>query len=268
MSKLEELKELRKQINLNIKNLDNYPNNDVNILIANHNCLMDIFYLPMALPQEIVSLISVRLVYKNENNRKDTVNRYLHALPIEAHGGYIYANICLEQAIRVLHNGKSISIFPEGAYVYDRKIFKGHTGASRIAYNIRNNGKKVNLVPISINVSKNDDLDNYNRIGDDVEVTILPPIDYEDAYYNYKHSSNKEERNMFLHQPIDTGMQCIADNLKIPYEDHYIELSPKGNVMFEDGSTIDVKTAQNKEYISRYKEELNGRTLRLLKKMK
>ncbi len=87
MNKLEELKKLREQVNLSVINLDNYPKNQINVLVSNHNCLMDIFYLPMALPEEIVSLISARLVYKKENNRKGIVDKYLNAMPIEAHGG-------------------------------------------------------------------------------------------------------------------------------------------------------------------------------------
>lgn len=53
MSKLDELKKLRNQVNLVIKNLDNYPKDEINVLVSNHNCLMDIFYLPMSLPEEI-----------------------------------------------------------------------------------------------------------------------------------------------------------------------------------------------------------------------
>jgi len=268
MSKLTELKELRNQVNLIIKNLDNYPKDEINVLVSNHNCLMDIFYLPMSLPEEIVSLISARLVYKNENGRKDIVNKYLYAMPIEAHGGSMYANICLEKATKFLENGKSVSIFPEGAYVYDKRIFRGRTGASRIVYNARDNGKQVNLVPVSIYVSRNDDLDSYNKVGDNVEINILPSINYEDAYYNYKHSQTKEEMNIFLHQPIDVAMQSIADNLGIPYDESYIELRAKGNVMFADGTVVDVNTAQNNDFVSRYNEELKDRTLRLLKNMR
>lgn len=268
MNKLEELRELRKQVNLIIKNLNNYPKDEINVLVSNHNCLMDIFYLPMSLPEEIVSLVSARLVYKNENDRKDIVNKYLHAMPIEAHGGSIYANMCLEQATKFLENGKSVSIFPEGAYVHEKKIFRGRTGASRILYNARESGKQINLVPVSIYVDRNDELDSYNKVGDNVEINILPSINYEDAYYNYRHSNTKEEMNIFLHQPIDIAMQCIADNLGIPYDENYIELRPKGNIMFADGSVIEVNNAQNSELINRYNDELNDRALRLLKNMR
>ena len=262
------MRELRRQVNLVIKNLNNYPKDEINVIVSNHKCLMDIFYLPMSLPEEIVSLVSARLVYKNENNRKEIVNKYLHAMPIEAHGGNIYANMCLEQATKFLENGKSVSIFPEGAYVYEEKIFRGRTGASRILYNARESGKQINLVPVSIFVGRNDDLDSYNKVGDNVEICILPSINYEDAYYNYRHSKTKEERNIFLHQPIDIAMQCIADNLGIPYDENYIELRPKGNIMFADGSVIEYNNAQNSELINRYNNELNDRALRLLKNMK
>lgn len=268
MNKLENLKELRNKVNLIVNNVDNYPKDELNVVVANHNCLMDIFYLPMALPKEIVSLISARLVYKNEQARKDLVNKYLYAMPVEAHGGPAYTNMCLTQALEFLLNKKSVSIFPEGAYVYDKKIFRGHTGASRLVYNARNNQQHVNLVPVSIYVSRNDDLDNYNKIGDNVEITILPPIDYEESYYNYKWAKNKEEKNIFLHQPIDIAMEQIANILDIPYENNYIKLRNKGNVIFSDGSLVDTQIAQQAKYVNRYNEELNYQRVKLLKIMK
>lgn len=187
-------------------------------------------------------------------------------MPIEAHGGIVYANMCLERTIKLLENGKSVSIFPEGAYVPENKIFRGRTGASRMVYFARYKGKKINLIPISISVSRNDNLDDYNVEGDNVEINILPSIDYEDAYYNYRNSQLREEKNMFLHQPIDKAMQCIANILNISYDGNYIELRPKGNVMFEDGSVVDVNTAKKPEFYKRYHRELNERTLQLLKK--
>ncbi len=268
MNKLENLKELRNKINLIVKNIDIYPKDEINVVVANHNCLMDIFYLPMALPKEIVSLISARLVYKNEQERKDIVNKYLYAMPLEAHGGPVYTNMCLAQALKFLLSQKSVSIFPEGAYVYDRKIFRGHTGASRLVYNARSHSQLVNLVPVSIYVSRNNDLDSYNKTGDNVEITILPPIDYEEAYYNYKCAESREEKNIFLHQPIDIAMEQIASTLNIPYENNYIKLRNKGNVIFSDGLLVDTAIAQQDEYVSRYNEELEEQTLKLLKIMK
>ena len=119
MNKREELNKLKSQINLSIKGLENYPKNELNVLVSNHNCLMDIFYVPMSLPEEIVSLISARLTYKEESNRKSIIERYLYAMPIEAHGGRAYANMGLNYATKMLENGISVNIFPEGAYIED-----------------------------------------------------------------------------------------------------------------------------------------------------
>lgn len=251
-----------------VRGQENYPIGEQNVIVSNHNCLMDIFYLPMSLPEEIVSLISARLLYKNIADRKEMVNQYLHALPIEAHGGNKYVHICLENAIDCLMNGKSVSIFPEGAYIYAQKIFKGHTDASRILYGARMNHQKVNLVPVSISVSLKDDLDDYYQMNDKVEITILPPVDYEESFYNYKYATTLEEKNLCLHHPVDIAMQRIARQLDVPYEDHYIYLIPKGNVMFADGSVVDVTTAQSSFYIERYNRELHDKAMSLLKVMK
>ena len=267
MNKREELNKLKSQINLSIKGLENYPKNELNVLVSNHNCLMDIFYVPMSLPEEIVSLISARLTYKEESNRKSIIERYLYAMPIEAHGGRAYANMGLNYATKMLENGISVNIFPEGAYVEDKKIFRGRTGASRLIYNIRDIGKQVNLVPVSISVLRNDDLDSFDKIGDNVEITFLPPINYEDSYYGYKYAESNEEKNGLLHIPIDTSMKLIADSLGLPYVDSYIELRPKGNVMFADGSVIETGMAQNPEFIDRYNRELEDRVMQLTRKL-
>lgn len=268
MSKREELENLRQQVNLIIHNRDNYPRNELNVLVSNHNYLMDIFYLPASLPEEIISLISARLIYKNEEARKRMIERYLHAMPIEAHGGSKYTNMCLSYAEYFLKHGKSISIFPEGAYVYDNNIFKGHTGASRILFNARNENKQVNLVPVSILAPKTGDLDDYNRIGETIEISILPPIDYEEAYYNFRHTMSEEEKNTFLHEPVDKAMRSIAANIGIPYIDKYIELRPKGNVIFSDGTTVETSLAQNEEFTTRYDEELRARALKISRSIK
>jgi prepilin-type processing-associated H-X9-DG protein len=177
MNKREELNKLKSQINLSIRGLENYPKNELNVLVSNHNCLMDIFYVPMSLPEEIVSLISARLTYKEESNRKSIIERYLYAMPIEAHGGRVYANMGLSYA------------------------------------------------------------------------------------------QSDEEKNTLLHMPIDASMKLIADSLKLPYVDSYIKLSPKGNVMFADGSVIETGMAQNPEFIDRYNRELEDRVMQLTRKL-
>ena len=59
----------------------------------------------------------------------------------------------------------------------------------------------------------------------------------------------------------DRGMKQIAESLGREYVDEYIELNPKGNVMFPDGEKIDAIEAQKEELIQKYDKHL--KTLRL-----
>ena len=109
-NKLDELKKLKNDL-IKVNGLENIDNKIPSIIISNHNCLMDIFYLPLVLNNEIVSLISPRLIYKKIENRQETVNKYLYAMPIEAHGGKTYSNICINKATELLNNNISLNIF-------------------------------------------------------------------------------------------------------------------------------------------------------------
>lgn len=272
-SKIEELKKLRENVNLVVNGDSQIIKEAPTIVITNHNCLKDIFYLPMSLSLEdkIISLISSRLIYKKDIKRQEVVNKYLYSMPIEAHGGKSYANLCLDSAANLLAEGYNLNIFPEGAYINDKEhVYKGRTGAARILFSAKEKGINPNIVPISINVSQIDvDLDSYNLNEDDrVIVNILNPIDYNDIYYDYKNSSSFVERNANLHKIIDNGMKAIAKSLNREYVDSYIELYPKKNVIFEDGEKIDTDIAKKKQYYLVYKKSLENRCKSLKKVLK
>lgn len=265
MNKLEELKRLRNYLNIEINGLDNLQNNIPTLIIANHNCLKDIFYLPMALPMESVSLISARLVYKPDKKRQEMVEKYLYAMPIEAHGGSRYSQMCLNHAQKFLKNNISLSIFPEGAYVEENIIYRGRTGASRIVYSSRDNGIDVNLVPVAIDININN-MDDYDLTPEDmVRITIMEPINYEQSYYNYLYSTTIEEKNYNLHKPIDEGMIKIAQVLGREYVNEYIKLRPKNNVIFPNGETVPTEQAQNDDLILSYDRALAEREKILVK---
>ena len=228
-------------------------------MITNHNCLKDIFYLPMSLSEEdkIISLISSRLIYKRDIKRQEVVNKYLYSMPIEAHGGKEYANLCLDSAANLLSNGYNLNIFPEGAYIDDKEhVYKGRTGAARILFSAKENGINPNIIPISIDVSQTEaDLDSYNlNENDKVVVNVLDPIDYTDTYYYYKNSSSFEEKNANLHKIMDIGMRAIAESLNREYVDSYIELCPKKNVIFDEQS--EQKRQEIIDYFSKYKKDV------------
>ena len=60
-------------------------------------------------------------------------------------------------------------------------------------------------------------------------------------------------------------MKQITKSLGREYIDEYIELYPKGNVIFSDGSTVDVKEANNSHYIDRYNKDLKQLSMKLVK---
>lgn len=265
MNKLERLEELKGRLNLIVEGRENYPKDYSSIIIANHNCLKDIFYLPLAFDDEIVSLISSRLIYKKDKERQEIVEKYLNSFPIEAHGGSKYSSMCLEKASDIVRHGISVNIFPEGAYIDDKdNVYKGRTGAARILFDSYEKGNSPFFLPVSINIkSSSEDLDDYNLMNDEVRIKILKPIDYSDDFYDYKHA-NEEEKNKILHRLMKKGMLDISDSLGRNYIDEYIELFKKGNVIFENGEVIDTKLAQNEEYLDRYNNELKKRVLKLV----
>lgn len=269
MSKLDELKELREKLNITVVGENNYPYDEPCVIVSNHNCLMDIFYLPSVINEDLVSMVSARLAYK-KGDRLEVINKYLNAFPCEAHGGRIYSNLGLENASKILQEGISINIFPEGAYIPDNTIVnRGRTGASRILFNARDNGVKANLVPIAINIkSEIKDLDNYNPNSDEVEIVISEPVNYEKEYELYKSTTNPEFHNELYHNVVDYAMIYAATSIDKKYIHEYIELTPKGNVMFANGETVNTDEAQNRSYINQYEAELRERKNMLIKSLK
>ena len=265
MSRLEELKKLRDKIEIEVIGKDNIPKDAPSLIIANHNRLLDIFYLPTAFDEDIVSLVSSRLVYKQDPERLFYVNKYLNGFPVEAHGGKNYSELCISNASSFINKNISLNIFPEGAYIDDTKhVYKGRTGASRILFNALSNGSYAYLLPVSVDVQSNENLDNYIPSRDDrVRVTINDPILPDDYFYSFVSACSKEDRNKVLHEITDVGMKTIAKSLNREYVDKYIELYPKGNVIFSDGHTVDTKEAQKKIFYDMYDKDLKKLSLKL-----
>lgn len=263
MSKIIELNKLRDQTDLKIIGKDNIPKDYPSVIISNHNRLLDIIYLPLAFDEDIISLVSARLVFKQDLERLYYLRKYLNAFPIEAHGGKIYSELGLKNASRFLDKGISTNIFPEGAYIDDQEhVYKGRTGAARVLFNTLQRGNYAYFLPVSIDIKSNSELDTYKPSKDDkVIITVNEPILPNSYYKSFCTADLPEERNIVLHDMTDRGMKQIAESLGREYVDEYIELNPKGNVMFPDGEKIDAIEAQKEELIQKYDKHL--KTLRL-----
>lgn len=268
--KYQKLQELKERLNFMIEGLENYPEGDRPIyFIANHSCLMDIFYLSMAVPDNQVMVVSNRIVYKPIKEKQETVNKYLYTLPLEPTGKK-YADITINAASRILASGINLSIFPEGVYNDRTAITRGRTGMARILFDTCKKGINPYLVPIAIDVDTEDNtLDRYKICEDDkVIVKILEPIDYEYLIKDYICSDNRDEKNAILHEVTDTGMINIANALGVPFTGTYKPAIPKDNIMFQDGSTIPLEAADLNVNINRFQEEIDNRAQRLVRVLK
>lgn len=268
--KYQRLQEMKEQLNFIVEGLENYPEGDRPVyFIANHSCLMDIFYLSAAVPTNQVMVVSNRIVYKPIKEKQDTVNKYLYTLPLEP-TGRAYANITIEAASRILASDINMSIFPEGVYNDRNAITRGRTGMARILFEACRKGVKPYLVPVALDVETDDKtLDRYTVCEDDkVEVKILEPIDYDYILQDYLNSDNLKEKNAMLHEVTDIGMQNIADALNLPFTGAYKIAIPKDNIMFQDGSTISLEEASLEENIKRFQAEIENRTKNLVRVLK
>ena len=216
-----------------------------NVFVANHACMRDIFAIPASLPEDCDVVISSRLAYKNSSVdtavRRLVIENALHTIPLEVHGGKEYLKAGLEMARRALLDGRSLLIFPEGAYTGDAQVTKGRTGASRILFDANVGGVEPNLLPIGIRYEPwPTNLDVYMPQDEQIHVTLGDPIDYTAAYRDYAASTDRESRRQALRAPIDMAMRAIAEATNLPYIDEPIELWPRKTMILESGEEVPI----------------------------
>ena len=169
----------------------------------------------------------------------------------------------------MIESGVDVSIFPEGAYIKEDVIHKGRTGAARILFDAVKNKIDVNLIPVAIAVDKEKiDLDSYCFDDDKVVVNFLEPIDYMDDFETFMSSPDIETKNNCLHHVIDTSFRNIASALGKVYDDYYIELFPKKNVIYANGYVLPTDIAQNPYYLELYNYQLKTDSEKIVKQLK
>lgn len=216
-----------------------------NVFVANHACMRDIFAIPASLPEDCDVVISSRLAYKNSSVdtavRRLVIENALHTIPLEVHGGKEYLKTGLEMARRALLDGRSLLIFPEGAYTGDAQVTKGRTGASRILFDTNVGGVEPNLLPVGIRYEPwPTNLDAYMPQDEQIHVTLGDSVDYRAAYRDYTASTDRESRRQALRAPIDMAMRAIAEATNLPYIDEPIELWPRKTMILESGEEVPI----------------------------
>lgn len=120
---------MRKLWRLDVQGLDQLPVSGPAVLCPNHISFVDSVFLMLVLPRRI------SFVGKAEYMGSWKTRHLFPAMgmiPIDRSGGK-KAMVALEAAEAVLVRGELMGIFPEGTRSRDGNLYKGHTGAARLA---------------------------------------------------------------------------------------------------------------------------------------
>lgn len=115
--------------NVDVSGLDNIPDSGSAVLCPNHLAAIDSFFLPAVLPRSVVYVGKAEYL-------DDWKTRWLFPalgmIPIDRRGGD-HAKAALDAARGVLNRGGLFAIYPEGTRSRSGKLYRGHTGAARLA---------------------------------------------------------------------------------------------------------------------------------------
>ena len=117
-----------------VRGLDNLPAEGPAIIAGNHNHFMDSIFVPLLAPRPVVYL--AKKDYFTGRGIKGAVTRWFfklnNQLPMDRGGGS-GSQASLESGLKVLREGNSLGIYPEGTRSRDGMLHKGRTGVGRLA---------------------------------------------------------------------------------------------------------------------------------------
>jgi 1-acyl-sn-glycerol-3-phosphate acyltransferase len=123
---------LRRLWKLDVSGLEHLPPDGPAILCPNHISFLDSAFLMLVVPRRI-SFVG-KAEYMDSWKTKHLFPM-LGMIPIDRSGGR-RSMVALEAAEEVLHRGELMGIFPEGTRSRDGYLYKGHTGAARLALKV------------------------------------------------------------------------------------------------------------------------------------
>ncbi|APE12764.1 1-acyl-sn-glycerol-3-phosphate acyltransferase (plasmid) [Rhodococcus sp. 2G] len=149
----------------------NLPRRGPVIVAANHLAVLDSFYLTLAARRQITFL--AKGDYFDRGGLTGRLQRWFFTavgqIPVDRRGGSA-ASLALEAATRIVEHGGVWGIHPEGTRSPDGRLYRGRTGAVRVAMDTG-----APLVPVAITGTKPDRGVPWWRRR--VVVEILEPLD-------------------------------------------------------------------------------------------
>lgn len=122
----------RRAWTFNLEGYDRLPTTGPAILCPNHVSFLDSAFLMLTLPRNI-SFVG-KAEYMDDWKTKFLFPA-MGMIPIDRSGGD-KSSAALDTAERVLRRGELFGIFPEGTRSRDGFLYKGHTGAARLAFKV------------------------------------------------------------------------------------------------------------------------------------
>lgn len=155
--------------NFDLQGFEQLPETGPAILCANHVSFLDSAFLIIHAPRNI------SFVGKSEYLDSWKTRRLFPALgmiPIDREGGE-KSSVALDAAENVLRRGELFGIFPEGTRSRDGMLYKGKTGAARLAMKLR-----CPIFPVGIVGTREIQPPDAKvpRLGGHVQITIGRPI--------------------------------------------------------------------------------------------
>lgn len=114
--------------------VEHVPSDGPVLLVANHQSFSDSIFMPLATPRPVKFLAKAE--YFTGGGVKGRLSagffRGVGSIPIDRSGARA-ADAALHTALRLLEQGQIVGLYPEGTRSPDGRLFKGRTGAARIA---------------------------------------------------------------------------------------------------------------------------------------
>lgn len=198
---------------IKVKNRKNLNTNGPCIILANHpNTLMDAWIIGHISKQPIYFMAKATLF---NSPLKQKILRSLNMIPINRKGeGNItgVANLdSFEACYKILEEGKTLVIFPEGTSYLERHLRELKTGAARIALEAekRNNGQlNLKIIPLGLNY-----LEAY-KFRSDILVNVGTPMEVENYLEDYKVNANQTAKRLTEQIRIRLEQQLVNSDAK------------------------------------------------------
>lgn len=205
---------------IKVKNRKKLEVNGPCIILANHpNTLMDAWVIGHICKQPIHYMAKATLF---NSPFKQKVLRSLNMIPINRKGEGTVQGVAnhdsFEACYRILEEGKTLVIFPEGTSHLERHLRELKTGAARIALEVenRNNGNlNLQIIPLGLNYLQ------AERFRSDILVNVGNPLEAAPYLEDYRRSAGTAAKK--LTEQVRIRLEQLLVNSEVKAEERLTE---------------------------------------------